>query len=91
MGRQYSIAEARNHLSELVHEAESEGPVTLTRHGRPVAVVVSEPEYRQLREARRGFWDAAAVFRESVDLGDLAVRDVYRNVRDRGLGREVTV
>jgi len=87
--KKYSIAEARNHLSEVVHEAESAGPVTLTRRGRPVAVVVAEEEYRRLRAVRPRFWDAVSAFRSSVNLSELAVDEVYRDVRDRSPGRDV--
>ena len=54
----YSIAEARNQLSRVVHEAEDGNPVELTRRGRPVAVVLSIEEYRRLRGERGDFWDA---------------------------------
>ena len=37
MSRRHSIAEARNHLPELVRQAESGKPVELTRRGEPVA------------------------------------------------------
>ncbi len=89
MFKTYSIAEARNHLSEVVHEAESTGPVTLTRRGRPVAVVVAEEEYRRLRAVRPRFWEAVSAFRDSVDLSELAVDEAYRDVRDPSPGREV--
>lgn len=88
-GRHYSIAEARNHLSEVVHEAESEGPVTLTRRGRPVAVVMAEGEFERLRSAKLGFWEATLAFRSSVDLSGLDIDEVYRDVRDRTPGRPV--
>jgi prevent-host-death family protein len=89
MGKQYSIAEARNHLSEVVHQAESEGPITLTRRGQSVAVLVAEAEFRRLQATRPGFWDAAAAFRESVDLADLAITEVYHDIRDRSPGRDL--
>jgi prevent-host-death family protein len=89
MNKRYSIAEARDHLSELVHEAEADGPVTLTRRGRPVAVVVAQEEYQRLRDTRPGFWDGTLAFRASVDLSELAVDDVFRDVRDRAVGRSV--
>lgn len=41
MDKTYSIAEARSDLSKVVREAEAGRPVTLSRRGRPVAVVVS--------------------------------------------------
>jgi prevent-host-death family protein len=41
MDKTYSIAEARNDLSNVVREAEAGRRVTLSRRGHPVAVVVS--------------------------------------------------
>jgi prevent-host-death family protein len=41
MDKTYSIAEARNDLSHVVREAEAGRPVTLSRRGRAVAVVVA--------------------------------------------------
>lgn len=41
MDRTCSIAEARNDLSGVVREAEAGHPVTLSRRGKPVAVVLS--------------------------------------------------
>lgn len=48
MGRQVSIAEAKDHFSELVQAAERGGVVTVTRRGRAVARLVSEQEFRRL-------------------------------------------
>jgi prevent-host-death family protein len=48
MDDDYSIAQARNQLSELVHQAESGKTVKLTRRGKPVAVVVSLAAYESL-------------------------------------------
>ena len=53
MSKAYSIAEARNQLSRVVHEAESTGEVQLTRRGKPVAVVLSMDEYRRLNGSPR--------------------------------------
>lgn len=59
MTKQYSIAEARNQLSKVVHEAEGTGSVELTRRGQPVAVVLSLSEYRRLvTRPARPFWKA---------------------------------
>lgn len=63
--------------------------MTLTRRGRPVAVVVAEQEYQRLRAARPGFWDAVSAFRQSVEISDLAVEEAYRDVRDRSPGRDI--
>ncbi len=51
MEKKYSIAEARQHLPAIVHEAERAGGVRITRRGQVVARLVSEHEYQRL--ARR--------------------------------------
>ena len=55
-----SIAEARNTLTRLIHKAEDGEPVHITRHGRPVAVLVSRDEYERLEsgEPKKDFWQA---------------------------------
>lgn len=52
MDDDYSIAQARNQLSELVHQAESGKAVKLTRRGKPVAVVVSLATYESLSASK---------------------------------------
>jgi prevent-host-death family protein len=49
--RAWSVAEAKSHLSELLHEVVSDGPQIITRRGEEVAVVVSLDEWR--RKSRR--------------------------------------
>lgn len=51
--RQYSIAQAKDRLSELVQAAERGEMVTVTRRGKPVVRVVSESEFRKLVSRRR--------------------------------------
>ncbi len=43
----YTVAQARNHLSDLLDETGT-GPIEITRRGKPVAVVLSLDEYRRL-------------------------------------------
>jgi prevent-host-death family protein len=50
MNTRWSITEARIRLSELLHRAETEGPQTITRHGRPVAVVLGFEDYQRTRK-----------------------------------------
>jgi prevent-host-death family protein len=47
----WTVAAAKAKLSELVTRAHSDGPQAITRHGRPVAVVVSTAEWE--RKTRR--------------------------------------
>ena len=44
------ITEAKNSFTALVHQVEGGEVVHLTRHGRPVAVILSEPDYQSLRQ-----------------------------------------
>lgn len=58
----YSIAEAKNNLSGLVHEAEQGHPVRLTRRGKPVAVLISTEQYERLSKPRKKIeWSAAVI------------------------------
>lgn len=50
-----SIAEARHNLAALIHRAEEEQPVEITRRGAPVAVLLSMRDYSRLTAARQGF------------------------------------
>ena len=72
MSKAYSIAEARNQLSRVVHEAEDGAGVELTRRGKPVAVVLSIKEFRRLQGgARPPLWSvvqqAVGSFAEVAD------------------------
>jgi len=47
----WQLQEAKNRLSEVVDRALSEGPQTITRHGRPAVVIVAVEQYA--RETQR--------------------------------------
>jgi prevent-host-death family protein len=42
-------------FSEMVERTLKEGPQTVTRHGKPVAVLVPVDEYRRLRTGDKSF------------------------------------
>jgi prevent-host-death family protein len=46
-----SIAEAHNHLSSLLKQVEK-GPISITRRGKTVGVIISPSEYESLRQVR---------------------------------------
>lgn len=48
----WQIQQAKSKLSELIDRARSEGPQTITKHGKPSAVVVSMEEYESLRRRK---------------------------------------
>ena len=55
--KRVSVAEAKNTLPALLHEAESE-PVEIMRRGKPVAVILSRAAYDLLRGKSEGLWVA---------------------------------
>jgi antitoxin Phd len=67
----WQVQEAKQRLSELLADAR-EHPQTITRHGRPYAVVLSAEAYDRL-VGRDDFKD---FLRSAPDLDDLPPRDV---------------
>jgi prevent-host-death family protein len=45
----WQVQEAKSRFSEVIERAEREGPQTITKHGKPKAVVLSTAEYDALR------------------------------------------
>jgi prevent-host-death family protein len=88
VAKQYSIAQARDRLPAIVHEAELGDAIELTRRGKPVAVVMSLQEYRQVVRGHVGFTAAFEAFQHTVDLAALGVTDEdLADLRDRSPGR----
>ena len=87
MSKRYSIAEARDNFTSVVHEAETGEPVELTRRGKGVAVLISLDEYRRLSGKRRSFWEAYEEFRRKYADSDIDTDDVFSGVRDPSPGR----
>ncbi len=74
---QWSIAEAKAKFSEVIDQAESQGPQTITRHGRTAAVIVAADEWE--RKARRignlaEFFAASPLRNSGAKIGRLAGR-----------------
>lgn len=88
---QVSIAEAKNALTRLIHQVERGEAIHITRHGKPVAVLLSKEAYERLiaQEQQRDFWQAMEAWRaqESFDWPELTPEEVD-SWRDRSPGRE---
>jgi prevent-host-death family protein len=92
MTRKYSIAEARDQFASLIHQVEQEAAIELTRRGKPVAVILSMPHYRQLQAEKTGFWSAYSAYRDRFDLSALDIQpEIFTDQRDRTPGREVVL
>jgi prevent-host-death family protein len=88
---EYSIAQAKNELPRIIHEAERQGMVRLSRRGRPVAVILSDEEYRRLVKRGGGetsLFDTISEWRRTVgdDLPDMGPEEV-EGWRDRSPAR----
>lgn len=79
-----SIADAKNQLPALIHQAEAGEPVTITRRGKPVAVVVSFEEYERVRTAKVSWMDQLDAWRASLPEGIEGLTEAeLEAVRDR--------
>lgn len=67
----WPVAHAKAHLSEVIDRAISKGPQTITRNGRPAAVLVSVEEWRR-KSRRKGnlaeFFAASPLRESGVDV-----------------------
>lgn len=92
MAPEYSIAHAKDHLAEAVRSAEAGEPVTLTRRGLPVAIILSTADYRRLASRRDDFWTALGEFRATFDGERDGVEPEYwESLRDGSPGRDVNL
>jgi prevent-host-death family protein len=79
--KRVSVAEAKNTLPALLHEAES-SPVEIVRRGKPVAVILSRATYDRLRGKNDGIWATLERFRDTHDLELLDAASAFDGVRD---------
>lgn len=81
-----SVAQAKNGLPAIIHEAEDGEDIGITRYGQPVAVLMSHERYRTLAARSHGFRQALRAFmtesvsREGACLDDGEV-DTWRDRR----------
>ena len=92
MPKKYSIADARTNLPTIIDQAEAGLEIELTRHGKPVAVVISLRRLEQLRGDRVRFGDAYGAFikRHSVQAMGFE-RDFFETLRNTEPGRKVSL
>lgn len=53
MSAVWQVQQAKNHFSEVIDRALTEGPQTVTRHGKPVVQVVAVDQARQEPQRQR--------------------------------------
>jgi antitoxin Phd len=80
----WQVQEAKSRFSTVVAEAQAHGPQSITKHGAPVAVVLSQRDYERLTRQPRG---SLLAFLAASPLAELELAP-----RDRAdVGREVTL
>ena len=81
-----ALHQAKNRLTRIVHEVEAGRTVELTRHGKPVAVLLGVEEYRRLCREEAGLAVALHRFYESRDCAE-PDDNPFAGLRDRDPGR----
>ena len=76
----FAARDAKNGFGRMLDTAQAE-PVTIEKHGRAVAVVLSVEEYRRLEALEDLYWSRKAD--EAVARGDwVGIEETERVVRD---------
>lgn len=96
------LHEARNRLTAIVREAEDGTPIQLSRHGKPVAVLMGMETLAQLKSSGTGFTRRYERFLETWKSGnadgsgadgivddDSGTDDLFRGLRSAESGRAV--
>ena len=95
-----SLSEAKAQLAGLVHAAEGGEVVHISRHGKPVAVLLSEQAYAALQgqQQRSKLWGAIAQWRSAGQpshpddwpvASGVTGEESVNSWRDRSVGRDV--
>lgn len=95
------IFEAKNKLTLLIHNAEEQGPVLLSRHNKEVAVIISIDDYNHLTklasevrkqknisERLQDFKEKYADLYEKSDLGKELELTIAERSHDKSLYRQ---
>ena len=80
----WQVQEAKSRFSELLEEADRQGPQIITRHGAERSVVLSIEEYRKLTEAPS---EPKLSFRDYLLSGPKV--DDFEIERSKDTGREI--
>lgn len=79
--KRVSVADAKNRLPALIHEADA-APIEVLRRGKPVAVILSREAYDRLIGKGAGVWAAIESYRAGHDLRELDAETAFAT-RDR--------
>lgn len=90
MKTSYPVGSARANLPAILDDVQAGRAIQVTRHGKPVAVILSAAEYATLERRQSTFAEACAAFRQRFDVqSDGLDPDYFATLRDPGPGRKV--
>ena len=92
MDKQFSIADAKNKLTSIIRDVEEGNSLQITRHGKPIAVLLSIREYELLKTKKGDFWSKLIKFRQEMEKEKIEITDAdFMDLRDSLSGREVNL
>ena len=83
-----TIAEAKNNLSQLIHQLDSDEAIHLTRHGKPVAVMLSEANYQKLTKKKCSLYQAIQQWRSQLESDSALTETELKSLRAASQERE---
>ena len=81
----WKLQDAKNRFSEVVNLAQRRGPQTITRHGKPVVVIVSLEEYRRAKKPKQSFLE----FMQNSPLAEAMKEHELDFSRSKDPGRDI--
>jgi len=91
--KKIDFTEARQNLSNILDRVQKSGPITILRHGKPAAVVISHDEYQlTIQRKKKPFKLAGSMkIKKGVDI-DKALQEISeKNIRESRLGLERSI
>ena len=85
-----TIAEAKNNLSQLIYQLESDETIHLTRHGKTVAVMLSEANYQKLVHKNNSLYQALQQWRSELKDETTLTEAELKNIRTSSQERVFT-
>ncbi len=85
-----TIAEAKNNLSQLIYQLEADETIHLTRHGKPVAVMLSEANYQKLIHKNNSLYQAIQQWRTELNDEVALTETELNNIRTSSQERVFT-
>lgn len=85
MEKSIAIFEAKNTLTSCIRQVETAGPITLTRHNKEVAVLISKTDFDNL--SKQSSFAELSNFRQKYQSDLQSLQNVFEDVRQRDTQR----